>query len=294
VLSFLIREAARDLRRGGRVGIAAVLLIGISLTVLGGFWLLSVNLGRTLTRWGDRVRVIVYLESEPAPAEVEDLLRKIEAAGGVQHVRYISRAEALDSLRRALDTQGDVLEQLPRNPLPAAVEVTLDSATATPEGTRALADRLLALAEVDDVQGGGDWVESLARWRRLLGAVGIAAGGLLALAAILTVTTATTLVLHARQQEVEIMRLVGASEMAIRLPLLLQGMALGLAGAALALAALQLGHALATPHLEPLLGFTLGLDRVAFLSLAEMLALVLGGAALGGLGGLLAKGRVAT
>ena len=68
---------------------------------------------------------------------------------------------------------------------------------------------------------------------------------MLALAAILTVTTATTLVLHVRRDEMEIMRLVGATEMVIRLPLLLQGMAQGLLGAVVALGALEVAYALA-------------------------------------------------
>ena len=88
------------------------------------------------------------------------------------------------------------------------------------------------------MQGGAEWVDSLAQWQRLFEMTGLGVGAVLALAAILTVTTATTLVLHARRDEMEIMRLVGATETVIRLPLLLQGMAQGLLGAAAALAAL--------------------------------------------------------
>jgi len=113
----------------------------------------------------------------------------------------------------------------------------------------------------------------------------------LALAAVLTVTTATTLVLHLRRDEVEIMRLVGATESVIRLPHVLQGMAQGLVAAVLALAALQVVHAIAAPRLEPLLPLTLGLDRAVFLSIPQMLALVMAGGVLGAAGGLLAGGR---
>ena len=59
MLSFVMNEAMRDLRRAGRVGLAAILLIALSLTALGGFWLLSLNLGPAIHQWGDRVRVIV-------------------------------------------------------------------------------------------------------------------------------------------------------------------------------------------------------------------------------------------
>jgi cell division transport system permease protein len=294
LFAFVAAEAARDMRRAGRVGLAAVLLITISLAALGSFWLLSINLGRAVAQWPDGVRVVAYLREEPTAKAVDDLLGRVRQAGGVAKVRYVSRADALATLKASLGSQADVVDDLPKNPLPASVEVTPDAAAATPEGTRALAQKLAALPEVDEVQGGFEWVESLARWRRLLGLIGLGVGGALAAAAILTVTTATTLVFHLRREENEIMRLVGATEAVVRLPLVLQGMAQGLAGAILALASLEVVFFLLAPRLEPLLSLTLGLSRAVFLSAPEMLTLMLGGAALGALGGLLTRGRTAT
>ncbi|HET6367562.1 MAG TPA: ABC transporter permease [Pseudomonadales bacterium] len=291
MLAFLVSEALRDLRRAGRVGLSAILLITLSLGALGCFWLLSLNLGRAVTQWRERVRIIAYLREEPKPAAVEDLVGRVQALGGVQRVRYVSRAEALASLKRALGPQATVVEQLPRNPLPASLEVTPDEVTATPDGTRALVQRLSALPEVEEVQGGAEWVESLAQWQRLFQLTGLGVGAVLALAAILTVTTATTLVLHVRRDEMEIMRLVGATEMVIRLPLLLQGMAQGLLGAVVALGALEVAYVLLAPRVEPLLNLTLGLGRAVFLSAPQVTLLLASGAMLGALGGLLAKGR---
>lgn len=291
MLSFLFGEALRDLRGAGRVGVSAVLLIALSLSALGGFWVFSLNLGRAVDQWRERVRVVGYLKDEPAPAKLDELTRQIEAMPGVLRVRYISKADALNALKHSLGGQADVADQLPRNPLPASVEVTPDADTTTPEGTRELVRRLQALPEIEEVQGGSQWVEGLAQFRRLFELVGLGVGAVLAAAAILTVTTATTLVLHLRRDEMEIMRLVGASETVIRLPRLLQGMAQGLLAAVVALAVLEVVYALAVPRLEPLLPVTLGLQRAAFLTFPQMLLLMAGGAALGALGGLLARGR---
>ena len=291
MFAFLVSEALRDLRRAGRVGLAAILLITLSLGALGCFWLLSLNLGRAVTQWRERLRVVAYLREEPKPAAVEDLVARVQALGGIQRVRYVSRAEALALLKRSLGPQAGVVEQLPRNPLPASLELTPDEETATPEGTRALVQRLSALPEVEEVQGGAEWVESLAQWQRLFQLTGLGVGAVLALAAILTVTTATTLVLHVRRDEMEIMRLVGATETVIRLPLLLQGMAQGLLGAVVALAALEVAYVFLAPRVEPLLTLTLGLGRAVFLSAPQVALLLAGGATLGALGGLLAKGR---
>lgn len=291
MLSFLFGEALRDLRRAGRVGVSAVLLIALSLAALGGFWLLSLNLGRAVGQWRDRVRLIAYLKEEPSEAALKDLLARFESLDGVQRVRYVSKAEALETLRETLGGEAAVTEQLPRNPLPASVEVTPDAQTATPEGTRDLAVRVGALPEVEEVQGGAAWVAGLATFQRLLQLVGIGVGAVLALAAVLTVTTATTLVLHLRRDEMEIMRLVGAAESVVRLPRMLQGMIQGMLAAIIALGVLKASHAVAAPRLEPLLPLTLGLERAIFFSPLEMLLLLLVGAALGAAGGLLARGR---
>jgi cell division transport system permease protein len=290
---FLVGEAFRDLRRAGRVGVAAILLITLSLGALGAFGLLSRNLGRAVGQWRERVRVVAYLRDEPTTVAVQDLVRRVEGFEGVQRVRYIGKTEALQSLKRSLGTQAGVVDQLPRNPLPASLEVTPDVNAATPDGTRALVQRLTALSEVEEVQGGAEWVDGVTQWQRLFQVLGLVIGAVLAVAAILTVTTATTLALHQRRDEMEIMRLVGASETVIRLPLILQGMVQGLSGAVIALAALALAHTLLAPRLEPLLTVTIGLTRAVFLSPPEIVMLVGGGAALGALGGLCAKGRAA-
>src|SRR5258708_2900768 len=187
--------------------------------------------------------------------------------------------------------RGGTVDPSTRTTLHAAPEVTPAEGFTTPEETRALAGRLAAFPEAEEVQGGAEWVEGLARWQHLFQIVGLAVGAVLALAAILTVTTATTLVLHARRAETEIMRLVGASESVIRLPQLLQGMVQGLLGAVVALALLEAAFAVGAPRLEPLLQLTLGLARAVFLSLPQILFLIAGGAFLGALGGLLAPGR---
>ena len=289
MLGFLVGEALRDLRRAGRVAVSAIVLITLSLAALGGFWLVSSNLDRAVAQWRDRVRIVVYLRREPPAADVAALLERVRVIPGVAGAVFIGKADALRALRQLLGKDAGVVDQLPANPLPASLEVTPAAAAATPEGARDLLARLNALPEADEVAGSADWVEQLSHWQRLLTTNGLGVGAVLAIAAILTVTTATTLVLHARRHETEIMRLVGASEVTIRLPLLLQGMMQGLAGAVLALVALVVAHSLVAPRLEPLVNLTLGLSQLVFFTPVGVVALLAAGTLLGGLGGWLAR-----
>ena len=292
MLGFILTEAARDLRRIGRIGVSAMLLIALSLAVLGGFWLLSLNLGRAISQWRDRVRVVVYLREEPAASNVVELLRQARAISGVQQVHDVSKDEALRTLKQALGAQADVTEQLPRNPLPASLEVTPDAQSVTPEGSQALVQRLTELPGVDEVQAQVRAVEGLAQFQRLFQLIGLGVGTVLALAAILTVTTATTLMMHQRRDEMEIMRLVGARESVIRLPRMLQGTAQGLGAAIIAVGSLELAYAFVALRVQPLLPLTLGMERVIFFSVPQVLLLMAGGALLGAMGGMLASGRV--
>jgi cell division transport system permease protein len=291
VLLFLLGEAFRDLRRAGRVAASAVVLITLSLTAVGGFWVLSSNLGRAVAEWRDRVRMIVYLKGEPAPAEAQALVDRARELPGVASARYISKTEALATLKSTLGKDAAVADQLPSNPLPASLEVTPSATGATPEGARALVTSLATLPEAEEVAGGMDWVQRLTQWQQLLATIGLGVGAVLGVAAVLTVTTSTTLVLHARRNETEIMRLVGAPELVIRLPLFLQGMLQGLLGALVAIGALTAGYVFFAPRVEPLVTLTLGLPKLTFLKPLALATLVAAGTLLGGCGGLLARGR---
>jgi cell division transport system permease protein len=289
VIGFLLSEAIRDLRRAGRVALSAMLLIALALAALGAFWIVTANLGDAVARWRDRVRIIVYLADEPDSEALGDLMARIEAVPGVAGATYVSRAEALATLKQVLGKDAGVVDEIGTNPLSASVEITPSAEASTPDSARAMLAELGTLPEVEEVAGSADWVERLSEWQRLLGMVGLGVGGILGLAAILTVTTATTLVLHARRNETEIMRLVGAPETAIRMPLLLQGMIQGLLGALLAVVVLVLAYRVAAPHVEPLMTLTLGLTEFSFLPPAALAALVCTGTLLGALGGWLAR-----
>ncbi len=291
MFGFLLGEALRDLRRAGRVAVSAILLITLALAALGAFWLLSSNLGEAVAQFRERVKIVVYLKREPLPIEAGALVERVRAVPGVAAVRFVGKAEALGTLRQVLGKDAAVADSLPQNPLPASLEITPTAEGATLDGARALVTRLGTLPETDEVGGGVEWMERFAHGQRLLWLFGLGVGAVLGVAAILTVTTATTLVLHARRDEMEIMRLVGAPEHVVRLPLLLQGMMQGLLGAVLAIWVLVAGYALVGPRLEPLVSETLGLARLTFLRPLNIVSLMLAGTLLGGVGGWLARGR---
>jgi cell division transport system permease protein len=294
VFGFLLGEALRDLRRAGTVAVSAILLISLSLAALGAFWLLSSNLNHAVAQFRERVKIIVYLKREPATVEASALVERVGRMPGVAGVRYVGKTEALGTLKRVLGKDAAIADALPQNPLPASLEVTPTEYGATLDGSRALVTRLSTLPETEEVGGGVEWMERFAHGQRLLWLFALSVGAVLAGAAILTVSTATALVLHARREEMEIMRLVGAPEHVVRLPLLLQGMMQGLIGAVLAVWVLIGCYAIIGPRIEPLVTEALGVTRLAFLRPLNVVSLMVTGTLLGGLGGWLARGRAET
>ncbi|HEX6209531.1 MAG TPA: permease-like cell division protein FtsX [Methylomirabilota bacterium] len=291
MFGFLLGEALRDLRRAGSVAVSAILLISLSLAALGAFWLLSSNLSQAVAQFRERVKIVVYLKREPATAEADALVERVRGMPGVAGVRYVGKTEALGTLKQVLGKDAAIADALPQNPLPASLEVTPTEEGATLGGARNLVTRLTALPETEEVGGGVEWMERFARGQRLLWLFALGVGAVLAGAAMLTVSTATALVLHVRRDEMEIMRLVGAPEHVVRLPLLLQGMMQGLIGAVLAVWVLIGCYAIIGPRIEPLVTEALGVTRLAFLRPLNVLALMVTGTLLGGLGGWLARGR---
>jgi len=119
VVGFLVGEALRDLRRAGRVAVSAIVLITLSLAALGGFWLVSSNLERAVSRWRDRVRIVVYLRREPSATDSAALVERVRGVPGVAGVTFVGKAEALRGLKQVLGKDASVVDQLPSNPLPA-------------------------------------------------------------------------------------------------------------------------------------------------------------------------------
>jgi cell division transport system permease protein len=290
MVAFLLSEAFRDLRRAGRVAVSAIVLIMLSLGSVGAFLVLADNLGSAVATWRERLRIIVYLKQEPTAPAASALVQRVRSFEGVGAARFVSRAEALASLKSVLGKDAGAADHA-ASALPASIEIAPSPVGSTPEGARELIRQLSLMPEAEEVAGGVEWVDRLARLQRLATLVGLGFGAVLAVAAILTITTATTLVLHARRHETEIMRLVGAPEFTIRLPLLLQGMVQGLLGALLALGALAIAYHFAAPHMAPLLTLALGMESISFLPVEQMIAIVAVGTALGALGGFLARGR---
>lgn len=286
-LRYAFDEAVASLWRGRWSGALSMATIALALFVLGIFLIATSNLERLGTEWSSSADMSVYLNDAVTPAERVAIESALENAGVVTGRSYVSKADALARFRRTFADLASSMEGLGDNPLPASYEVRLR--TGADEAVDALVAKIRQLPGIADVRYDRQWLSRLVTAVSVIRGLGLALGILLALAAALTVANVVRLALFARRDELDIMQLVGAPQMYIRGPFIMEGTLQGGLGAAVALAALGVAFlALRARYLVPL-AQVINLSSVRFLPVDLCLWLVLGGMAVGCLGGLLAS-----
>jgi cell division transport system permease protein len=222
--------------RGSKVTSAiAALTIGVCLLLGGAFALLVANMQAILARFGEELHVVAYLEPGIAQRDLDALMERALAQPGVETVEYVSAEEAARRFRSTQPERAVLLDGLDENPLPESVELRLGANHHGAEAVKAVTEALRGLAGVAEVGGGNEWIEGYAQAVALIRGVAFAIGAVLALATLLIVGSTIRLSIYARRDEIEILRLVGASRSYVAAPFLLEGLLEGVAGGVLAL-----------------------------------------------------------
>ena len=284
------RSALEGIRHQPFVHTVSTVTLAVALFTVGLARTAATELDRLIGSLGGEVRVTVYLDPKAradAQAAVAAGLRQRGMA-----VEEVSPKAALDRLVKELGSAAESLRGLPEDPLPPWLEVRIPEGRRAPEALRALAAELRALPAVTGVDYGEQAVERLHAMARALRWAGLLAFAVLVGATLIIVSATLQLAIYARREEVEIQKLVGATDRFVQAPFLLEGVVQGLAGALLAVIALSVFRQTAGPQLASLFSF-LRLPTVAagpspWLEAAQLAAV---GAALGLAGSYLAVHR---
>lgn len=236
-MRYALREALAAFRRSPVLTTLSAAMIGLSLFVVGLFGIGAHNIRKVLDQIESRVEIVAYLKDEVRADAAELMLSEIEAFPEVQEVTFISRDAALEKARREFPELRSVFSDQEINPLPASIEVRLLPGNRTPEIVDRVSTRISGYPFVEETDYGKDWVDRIYLLRRIAGATALVVGGAFAAVAILIIGTAIRMAIFARRDEIEIMRLVGATNAFIRMPFLLEGLVTGLVGAGFALSA---------------------------------------------------------
>jgi cell division transport system permease protein len=247
-LGFFFKEAFRALRRSAAPSFAAMLTILITALVLGVFIPVVQATTGTANEVRGRVVVDVYVKPTATDAQRAQLRTTLTALPNVKSVQYISKEQALAKMRRGGNKEAFAL--LGSNPLPDSFRLT----PTNPDGVNALVDDLAPrgpavdggrrkprLAAIDEVRNREQDTDRILSATGLVKAVTAGLAGLFVLASIALVANTIRLSIFARRREVEVMKLVGATNWFIRWPFVIEGMIVGLLGGAMAVLLLTIG-----------------------------------------------------
>lgn len=249
--------------------------------IFGVFLIIFLNLNLLVDRLGEKVQITVYLKEGGDEKAVVETIRKEK---GVAEIIYISKEEALLELKRMLGEESGLLDDLMGNPLPPSLEIRFKKGFRSPESIAPLVSLLRGMPSVDEVQYGEEWVRNLTTILKGLKLTGLILGSFLAFGVIYIISNTIKIAIYARQDEIEIMRLIGATRGFINGPFLVEGTLQGICGGALGVILLYGFYRLLMYEIEfwlPLSGF-----HLSFLSQLLSIQIILSGALLGFLGGL--------
>jgi cell division transport system permease protein len=288
-----VQAALFSLGRLYRAPIGSLLtaaVIGIALALPSSLYLLVDNLQQLGRSWDGSASLSLFLKQSARRETAQGLADRLRTWPEVDSLRLISPEEALEEFRR-LSGFGDALDALEENPLPYVL--TLQPATdhAAPDAAKRLLERLQRLPEVDLAQLDLQWVKRFATMMEIAQRGIVILGALLALAVLLVIGNTIRLEIFNRREEIEVAKLIGATNGFIRRPFLYGGIWYGLLGASLAWILVETAFAQIRGPVQRLSALYQSQFSLQTFTLEEGLALLLLGTLLGLLGSWLAVGR---
>lgn len=237
--AYFVRRALLNIRQNPVISSVTIITIALALMIVGVFLLVSVNLEGVSVRWSEKIQIIVYFQDEPSPQTRADLRARITSLPETHRVEEVTRAEAMRRFRERLKGQETLLDGVSADILPSSIEITLKKPYRTPEGVARYVERLRQIPGMGEIQYGEEWVRRFASFIAIVRAIGLLVALFLFITVVFIVSNTIRLTIFARRDELEILSLVGATRMFIRLPFLIEGVIQGAAGGAVAILVLS-------------------------------------------------------
>ncbi len=227
-----VREALNASRRAPLLSILGIVTIAFSLFAFGLFALVAVNIRHALRNVEQRVEIRAFVSEGTSADAIAAAMADIAVFPEVANVDYITQEGALARARRDMGEFSDVFEEAM---LPASLDIHLKPGLRDPGTVEAVADRLKSYQFVDDVRYGEEWVQKLYQLRTIAAGTGLGLGLAFAAVSIIIIGATIRVSVLAREREIAIMRLVGATDSFVRAPFLIDGFSKGVLGGLLAI-----------------------------------------------------------
>jgi len=234
-LTHFIQRAVSDFRQNLPTQLMTTVVVCLSILIFTFFSFIYYNLQRTVERFGSELGLVVFLKADIQESKIPILHQRLLDLPGIEHVKYVSPEEAFERLEAYFEDAKGLLEGADQHFLPPSFELQIDRAIFNLERIQSLAAELEKWNEVAQVQYGKSWVDRLSAFVVVGKKVIWVSAVLLLATAAFVVSNTIKLALYARQEEISIMRLVGATNGFIQGPFLLEALFQGLVGSLLSI-----------------------------------------------------------
>jgi len=286
---YFVGQAVANISNNRLVHLIGVGTMAIAFLIFDAFILIFLNLSHWTEERGKLLTMSIYFKEEPGGVVLQNIRTELLHFPGVTIKRFISKDDAMKSLRRQLGDKAGLLDGLGENPLPASLEIMLSSDKCGDSIPYQLKTRLETNPAVDEVQYSQEWIRRFQGIMDIIKIVGVVLGGLLFLAALFIITNTIKLTIYSRKDEIEILKLVGATNRFVKIPFLIEGAIQGFFGGSVALIILFLVYTIAIAKVDLRIGFA-SLD-IIFLPTQLMLFLLLMSIIIGFVGSTISLGR---
>ena len=266
--------------------IFSITIICLTFLTVGIFLALANNLEHVAEQISNNMAAVLFLEKDISEEELKAIEEELEQSPLVLETTFVSAEQAEKRFLEKFPELQGIIENIDINPFPPSIEATFKEKTLSFREASGLITRLEVMAGVDDIQFNQEWVDRVNSFSRLVKAIGFFLGGILVLASFFIISNVIKLNVFARKDEIEILRLVGATNIFIRVPFLLEGVSLGIFGGLVSLFLLLLLINSIPIYLGSRLGVLNELLNFRYLSLSQSITIVAEGGIIGFLGSL--------
>jgi cell division transport system permease protein len=286
---YFFRSAFSNILNNPLIHLISIGTITISMLLFGAFMLLSMNLNNWIREWGESLSMSIYLKDgvdEKAKKEIESAIKKFK---GAEIKGFITKDQAMINLKEGLGEQAGLLEGLEEMALPESFEIIFKDRSDNSVDPKLIKSSLEKMKGVDEVQYSQQWIERFEGVMDMFRVVGLAIGGLLCVAVLFIISNTIKLTIYSRRDEIEIYKLMGATDWFVKIPFLIEGATQGLLSGIAALVMLILAYSVIS--LKAINLFGLPVINIAFLSVQGSIFIICLSLVLGVAGGFISIGR---
>ncbi|MCX8094144.1 MAG: permease-like cell division protein FtsX [Candidatus Goldbacteria bacterium] len=287
-----IKEVFINFKRSGFLSLISMGTIIVTITVLAGYYLISETVKHFMNELQNKVEIVVFLVDNISKDKIDNMITEIKEFPEISEVVFISKLDAYQEFAQDKEMK-QILDSFEGNPLPDSIKIKLKDHTK--KSIEKLTKFLNTKEGVLEVQYGGKDIENFLNIINVIKLITAVAGIIFVIASILVVSSIINLTIYARRHDIYVFRMVGATDLYIRLPFIMEGLIHGIIGGVIGWVVIYIIIKILSLQIQKEMGINLlnfYIFRPEFFTVKFLIGCIISGAILGFIGSLLSQGRI--